>query len=74
MSNTNSGNAIYSRGAALHDLCSSSGCSWKTVDFRRTWVCCCNRDYCNTAISTSKSTISLLLSTLLLILIVHKSL
>jgi hypothetical protein len=73
MSNTDSPNGMYSLDAAPPGRCSSSGCSWKTVDSIRTWVCCCNGNYCNTAISTAKSQITLLLSTLLFVFIVGKN-
>ncbi|CAM4964651.1 unnamed protein product [Rotaria socialis] len=48
MSATSSPDGAYTRGVAQPGLCFSSGCSWKTVAGRRTWVCCCNnQDLCN---------------------------
>ncbi|CAF2914523.1 unnamed protein product [Rotaria sp. Silwood2] len=53
MSRTNSPDGVYTRGAALPDLCSSNGCSWKTVSGVTTWVCCCNYDLCNAYVPTT---------------------
>ncbi|CAF2259818.1 unnamed protein product [Rotaria magnacalcarata] len=47
MSATSSPDGVYTRGVAQPGLCFSNGCSWKTVAGRRTWVCCCNQDLCN---------------------------
>ncbi|CAF1028421.1 unnamed protein product [Rotaria sp. Silwood1] len=47
MSRTSTLDGIYTRGTAQPGLCTSTGCSWKTVGGVRTWVCCCNQDLCN---------------------------
>ncbi|CAF1052212.1 unnamed protein product [Rotaria magnacalcarata] len=47
MSTTSASDGIYTRGIAQPGLCTSNGCSWKSVGKLTTWVCCCNQGLCN---------------------------
>ncbi|CAF3995817.1 unnamed protein product [Rotaria magnacalcarata] len=73
MSSSSLPDGISTRGIAQPGLCFSNGCSWRTVAGRSTWVCCCNRDFCNTGISTSKPMLSLLVAALMMVIAVFKS-
>ncbi|CAF1196989.1 unnamed protein product [Adineta steineri] len=70
---SNAVNAVATRGAAELNLCISSGCTWRIIAEVNTLICCC-RDYkCNTGVSTSKSTITMLTTALIIIIMARKS-
>ncbi|UJR30235.1 hypothetical protein I4U23_017773 [Adineta vaga] len=59
------------RGLAQPGLCSWSGCRWtnEPTTGQRIYLCCCRSSYCNTGSITSKSTMVVLVSALMLSLI-----
>ncbi|CAF1268386.1 unnamed protein product [Adineta steineri] len=62
------------RGVASPGLCSWNECSWKIINNNKYWVCCCNGNQCNKAISISKSTINILSFAIIIIVMFHKTL
>ncbi|CAF1663461.1 unnamed protein product, partial [Adineta ricciae] len=64
--------SFYSRGADLYNVCSVTGCSWKTVGGLRTWVCCCNKSLCNGGISLLQSNSIIILLSLSIIFSLEK--
>jgi len=65
--------AVATRGADANGYCASRGCSWRTIGLTRTYVCCCNGNLCNTAVSTSKLSILTLLLAFLVISFAKKN-
>jgi hypothetical protein len=81
---TNKSDSDYELGVAYTGLCHDEGCSWTLTDGAVKWVCCCNEHLCNTGfpistttpasgVSTSKSTILVLISALMILIIPHKN-
>ncbi len=73
MSTSDSPYAVATRGNAQPGLCNFNGCSTRFINGVSTWVCCCNRDKCNTGVYTSKSTIGMLSAALLMIVMARKN-
>ncbi|CAF1208191.1 unnamed protein product [Adineta ricciae] len=71
-STSNEDYASVDRGVALSGICAWNECSWKIIDRSRYWVCCCNGDKCNSAVSMSTSAIYKLITGALLIVMFQK--
>jgi hypothetical protein len=65
--------AVATRGADANGYCTSSGCSWRTIGFSTKYLCCCNGNLCNTAVSTSKLSILTLFLSFLIISFAKKN-
>ncbi len=73
MGTTSAIDGIYTRGAAEPGLCSYNGCQWRVISGVSTYVCCCNRYLCNTAISTSQSIVAVLSTAFITTVVTFKS-
>jgi hypothetical protein len=71
MSNSELPDAPATRGVGAGS-CYSRGCSWTTVSGRRTYLCCCSGNYCNSALPTSKSSIFILFLSFIMITFTKK--
>ncbi len=63
--------ARATRGIGL-GLCYSRGCSWRTVQGTRTYLCCCHGNLCNSSLPTAKSSIIILFLSFLMVTFTKK--